>query len=1084
MPMGVERKFTNQLIENTLKKLFTTLFFVSKSVLNFITFGNYTFFMRCFLFLLIFSGLGFQLKAQVPFAQFSASLPTIGNSISVCQGEEIIFFNNSNSLSANATFLWNFGSGGNPSSSLQASNVSVFFNQVGAFTVSLQVNNNNGQPVSIASLQVNVLNLPSGNMTLGAQGNGFSTSTFNGVTVFKNCASFDSTLFSFNLTSTSNSQLYIDWGDGQISNLSGATTVQHLYGIGQFNLFYTITSANGCTRTYSYIVFNGSSPVITVSGSGQNTCVPFPYPIDIIANDVPISYYVSYSDDTPPLNFTTDNDTTLSHIFNTSSCGEEYYFSSLLPPIPNAYSATIVAQNLCSANGFPTVITIGPITISQGVEPLIDMDPISPVCLTETVTFSNASISGLNITSDGCDSSYSFYWQMQETSGFVLSSGDLGNDNGFGGNNFDPMQWQNGSNDIAFDFQTAGVYHLKLFVGSPCGLDSVIKTFEIKPLSSVQVNMLEQTICSGDTISTIIFTSVVPDYNIYWEVSSVQDVEGIPNHQGFGGSPLTISDWILSNNSSSTGYLDISASVGCSEVSPTVHRVYVNPQGNVFVNPSTQEICNDETIEISISSNLTDATFEWTADYNNVSIQGPSDGSGEQIVQTIHNSSLNFDSVYYHVVISNSSCPGQNDSALVVIQPDIYINPISSLIYCPDVTADPISFDSNIDNASYSWTNSNTSIGLPGNGNGNIDSWNTANPGESLNIAQIEVVGQANNCPGVSILVDVQIYPTPNFDYVLIPESGLGCVDPVSINGSTNTPNPLWSWSGGTIVNGPNSSSPLVNEASTYNLTITDAISNCSANFSVQIDTPTEVNMQIIQQNDVSCFGLTDGIIQIAGSGETLQYVWTPNVSSTDLANDLSAQSYSVQVTNEDGCTDDEFISLIQPNPLEIVLIDSVTSQCGEYNGSVDVSISGGSGGYNFSWSNGSNNADLFEVDQGDYVLTVVDDHSCEATFSLNISCVQFPDILPYQFISPNDDGNNDFWVLHNIDEYEDVHVFVFNRWGSVVFEDEHYQNDWKGTCNKCLNDNEPLPSATYYYKILTNKKSKPEFTGFIEIQP
>ncbi len=150
----------------------------------------------------------------------------------------------------------------------------------------------------------------------------------------------------------------------------------------------------------------------------------------------------------------------------------------------------------------------------------------------------------------------------------------------------------------------------------------------------------------------------------------------------------------------------------------------------------------------------------------------------------------------------------------------------------------------------------------------------------------------------------------------------------------------------------------------------------------------------------------------------------------------------------------------------------------------MDVSISGGSGGYDFSWSNGSNNADLQDVDQGVYVLTVVDDHSCEATFSLNMPCVQFPDILPYQFISPNDDGNNDFWVLQNIDEYEDVHVFVFNRWGSVVFEDEHYQNNWKGTCNKCLNENESLPSATYYYKILTNKKSKSDFTGFIEIQP
>jgi gliding motility-associated-like protein len=436
------------------------------------------------------------------------------------------------------------------------------------------------------------------------------------------------------------------------------------------------------------------------------------------------------------------------------------------------------------------------------------------------------------------------------------------------------------------------------------------------------------------------------------------------------------------------------------------------------------------------------------------------------------------------VVISNSVCPGQNDSALIVVQPDIVIHPINPLIYCPNVTADPVSFDSNIANASYNWTNNNTSIGLSASGNGNINAWSTANPDQSINMAQIQVVGQANNCPGDTILFDVQIFPIPTFDFVLIPESGLGCTDPVEINGSTNTPNPLWSWSGGTIVNGQNSSTPSVNESANYNVSITDAISNCSANYSVQIEPPMEVNLQILQHEDVSCNGLTDGLIQISGSGQNLLFHWSPNVSSGDIAQNLSANEYSVNVSNEDGCLDSEVIQITQPEPLQILLTDSVTSQCGEANGSVNVAISGGTGNYNTTWSNGSNEEDLSNVDAAEYVLTVLDEHSCESTFELNMPCVQFPDIVPYQFISPNKDGKNDSWVLQHIEEYEDVHVFIFNRWGSVVFEEEHYQNNWRGECNKCLNENELLPSATYYYKILTNKKSKSDFTGFIEIQP
>jgi gliding motility-associated-like protein len=98
--------------------------------------------------------------------------------------------------------------------------------------------------------------------------------------------------------------------------------------------------------------------------------------------------------------------------------------------------------------------------------------------------------------------------------------------------------------------------------------------------------------------------------------------------------------------------------------------------------------------------------------------------------------------------------------------------------------------------------------------------------------------------------------------------------------------------------------------------------------------------------------------------------------------------------------------------------------------------------------------------------------------------CVEFPDIIPYQFISPNNDGQNDTWILQNLDEYERAEIFIFNRWGSLVYRSDNYQNDWKGTCNTCSDSIEILPSATYYYKVVTNKKSKPDFTGFIEIQP
>ncbi len=1038
-----------------------------------------SYYLLSFLFFSTFLGFG-----QSPNSSFSTSLPVESGHLNVCVNDLVEFYNTSTNTSSASTYSWNFGGGASPANSNAFSNIVVSYSQVGNFVASLQVNNNNGQPVSIFSLNITVLPIPTGGLSLANQGNGFSTSTYNGITVFKNCTALDSTIFSFNATSTMGSSQLISWGDGTSSTVVNANSLSHQYGIGQFNLTYTLTAANGCAQTYSYIVFNGSSPVITVSGSGQNTCVPFPYPIDIIANDVPISYYVSYSDQTNPLSFTTNNDTTISHVFNTSSCGQDYFFSSFLPPIPNAYSATIVAQNLCSNNGFPTVITIGPITISQGVEPLIEMSPDSPVCLNESIVFDNSSISGLNITADGCDSSYHFFWRMQEGAGYSLMNGQWGSDNGFAFDTFDPSEWTNGSESIELQFQTPGLYHLQLFVGSPCGLDSVVKSFEIKPLSSVEINLANQTICSGNTIQEVIFTSVVPDYNIYWEITDSQNVSGWPQNQGMGSSPLSIADWVLVNNGSETGYVDISASVGCTVVPPSVHRIFVNPQGNVMVNPPTQSICNNSETDIQISSNINDAVFVWEVDDSGSNIVGASDGTGEEITQLLTNSSNDFDTIYYHVAISNSACPGLEGQAMVIVQPDLVIQDLTDLILCPETQVNEIIFFSNIDGASFHWENSNAAVGLNQSGNGNIPVWVAENNGLNIESAEVTVFGSFNNCPEVSVDFSIDVYPIPTFSYELNPPSGLGCISPVSILGATNISNPNWAWNGPVILSGNNSNAPLVNQSGTYEVVIVDNISNCQSQFEVEVEPPNTVQLVMVEKEDISCWGINDGSIEVNAVGGVVQFQWTPSVSNSNSAQDLSAGSYTIEAINEDGCLDQLNIDIFEPSALEIFLVDSATSQCGEQNGSLVANATGGVPGYSYQWSNGVSSMENLSIDEGVYSLTVTDNNNCEVESEFTMTCVEFPDIVPYQFISPNNDGQNDSWILLNLDEYERAEIFIFNRWGSLVYQSDNYQNDWKGTCNTCSNSEEVLPSATYYYKIVTNKKSKPDFTGFIEIQP
>jgi gliding motility-associated-like protein/uncharacterized repeat protein (TIGR01451 family) len=59
--------------------------------------------------------------------------------------------------------------------------------------------------------------------------------------------------------------------------------------------------------------------------------------------------------------------------------------------------------------------------------------------------------------------------------------------------------------------------------------------------------------------------------------------------------------------------------------------------------------------------------------------------------------------------------------------------------------------------------------------------------------------------------------------------------------------------------------------------------------------------------------------------------------------------------------------------------------------------------------------------------------------------------------MSPNGDGKNDFFVIKGLDKYPPATLYVFNRWGDMVFQSKGYHNEWDGA---------GLSEGVYYYKL------------------
>ena len=170
--------------------------------------------------------------------------------------------------------------------------------------------------------------------------------------------------------------------------------------------------------------------------------------------------------------------------------------------------------------------------------------------------------------------------------------------------------------------------------------------------------------------------------------------------------------------------------------------------------------------------------------------------------------------------------------------------------------------------------------------------------------------------------------------------------------------------------------------ADAYQVTVTDN-NGCSLVQTVDVLEPAELILSNTSTN-VSCYGGSDGSINLTVTGgiPTYSYEWqnsTGTVIGTtqDLTN-IPAEIYSVEVTDNNGCLAYLTQEITQP-PLPIyTTFEVVDVLCfGENTGEVDLTASGGTPPYTFSWTSGQTTEDIINMLSGTYGFTVIDANGC-----------------------------------------------------------------------------------------------------------
>ena len=172
--------------------------------------------------------------------------------------------------------------------------------------------------------------------------------------------------------------------------------------------------------------------------------------------------------------------------------------------------------------------------------------------------------------------------------------------------------------------------------------------------------------------------------------------------------------------------------------------------------------------------------------------------------------------------------------------------------------------------------------------------------------------------------------------------------------------------------------------AGNYQVTVTDA-NGCTDVASASVTGPMSgININLTKTN-ITCSNLNNGAISVSVSGGNapLTYAWSDG-STLQNRTLLSSGNYTLTVSDNNGCTSTASTEILRPSPLLVSIAGShptcpiVSDAPLNQDGSVSISVSGGTPSYTYAWSNGATTQNLSGLSGGTFSVTVTDTNGCQ----------------------------------------------------------------------------------------------------------
>jgi gliding motility-associated-like protein len=677
-----------------------------------------------------------------------------------------------------------------------------------------------------------------------------------------------------------------------------------------------------------------------------------------------------------------------------------------------------------------------------------------------------------------------------------------------------------GANSLTYIVQSNSVtganYYYAIVSDLLCTSSITSATAEITIIPSLQIQSqtpVSQLVCINATTSVGLTVSGGSSNITYqWYSNNYASTVGGSPIFGANSNQYLVPASVVSGNR--YYYVVASDNLCTTQLISSVFTVSTISSVSISVNPiASQTICNNSVASLSVVANGGTGTLNYQWYFNSVnSTAGATIISGATASTfTVPTTTIAGDR-YYFVVVSDAGCGtivSSNISKITTLEA-LVMDAIPNRASCSGEPIGAIAFSSNYLLAQYSWTNSNTSIGLPASGIGNILGYTVNNNSLVPVNANLTVIPHFNGCDGIPYNFVITVNPTPVIS--TIPDQSLcsgSLTQPInfisSLSGST------FQWgnsqtSVGLAASGIGNISPFV----AGNLTggvlqsqiTAKPISSAGCVGSSILVTTIKVtagiqDLTIDSYPSNICLG--DSVKSIVasipmGGNGIFNYQWQSSSDNITFTNVIAGTStnrkliappqnatkwYRVLASSGScGTISTPVQILVKPKPV-ITLT---------HNGLNEVSIGNtysvkASGAISYLWSPSSlvldstaSSALLRPVADTRFIVKGTNGDGCSDTASIVIRVLHSSLIYPNNILTPNNDGYNDTWKIKNIEFYPDNQIKIYNSNGILIKEFSNYRSDWDGSVN-----GNKLPTSTYYYIIKLNQDNT-VIKGFLNI--